>query len=363
MDRALALAERGRGRVEPNPVVGCVLTAGGTLVGEGFHEGFGGAHAEANALAAAGARARGATIYVTLEPCAHTGKKTAPCAPALVRAAPARVVIAVRDPNPQTTGRGEEILRAAGIIVETGLRRKEAIYANASFFKHVRLGLPLVTAKWAMTLDGRIAAPDGSSRWISDETSRRQVHAMRGEVDAVMVGIETALRDDPDLCCRDAEPKRVAVRIVVDSRCRLPLESRLVRTARETPVLIATGPRPDARAAARLEAAGCELMRLPAALSGRPDLGELFARLGDRGMSHVLVEGGPRLLGALFADHLVDRAVVFVAPKLLGGGPGAVEGDWAPTIDGAHQLHRASVQPGGRDAIMIGWVSDPTSWA
>lgn len=366
MKRALALAERGRGRVEPNPVVGCVIARAGETVAEGWHAVFGGPHAEAAALEAAGKAARGADVYVTLEPCAHTAKKTPPCAPALVRAGVARVVYAVADPNPATTGRGAAALREAGIRTEAGLCRTEAVRQNAAFFKHMALGMPLVTAKWAMTLDGRIAAPDGSSRWISSESSRIRVHALRGQVDAVMIGVGTAVRDDPELTCRLAPaPARIAARIVIDPRARLPLSSKLVASAGAAPVVIATGAGAPAANVAALRAAGCDVIALPETATGQLDLCSLLRTLGQRGMSHVLVEGGARLLGSLFDAGQIDRVVAFIAPKLLGAAdaPGPLAGSGARTMPAARLLIEPTIESTGQDAIMTGWIRDPLEWA
>jgi diaminohydroxyphosphoribosylaminopyrimidine deaminase/5-amino-6-(5-phosphoribosylamino)uracil reductase len=235
---------------------------------------------------------------------------------------------------------------------------------NAAFFKRMKLGMPLVTAKWAMTLDGRIAAPDGSSKWISDEDSRRQVHALRGEADAVLVGIGTTAADDPELTCRVAEAKRTAARVVADPHCRLPLTSRLVATIDRAPLLVATGPEADTKAVAALREAGAEVIVLAQTPEGGLDLRQLMKGLGDRGMSNVLVEGGARILGSLVDQGLIDRVVVFVAPKLLGsaGGVPPIEGVRARTMAEALALAKVSIVQGARDAIIQGWLTDPMAW-
>lgn len=316
MARALELARRGQGAVEPNPLVGCVIAQGERIVGEGWHTRFGGPHAEIEALAAAGSDAAGATLYVTLEPCCHHGK-TPPCTAALIRAAVRRVVIAHQDPFPQVAGRGMEELRQAGVQVELGLLEQEARQLNAPYLKLIRSGRPWILAKWAMTLDGKLATRTGSSQWISGEASRRRVHQLRGRVDAVLVGRRTAEVDDPLLTARPPGP-RVATRIVVDSQARLAQDSQLVRTAREVPVLLAVGPAATAADCRRLTDAGCEVWA-GAADDPAERLLLLLDELGQRRMTNVLVEGGGRLLGSLFDAGEIDEVHVFIAPRLAGG--------------------------------------------
>ena len=238
MRRAVELAERGRGHVEPNPLVGAVIVRDGQIVGEGWHKKFGQAHAEVNAFTSAGEAARGATLYVTLEPCCHHGK-TPPCTDAVIRAGIARVVAALQDPFPQVAGQGAALLRAAGIPIEFGVCAKEARRQNAPYLKLLATGRPYVHAKWAMSLDGKIATRTGDSQWISNETSRRRVHELRGRMDGILVGIGTALADDPLLTARPPGP-RTACRVILDSKGRLPITSQLVRTAAQVPTLIVT---------------------------------------------------------------------------------------------------------------------------
>lgn len=333
MQRALDLARRGEGFVEPNPMVGCVIARGGRIVGEGYHRRFGGPHAEVFALRKAGARARGATAYVTLEPCSHFGK-TPPCVDALIAAGVKRVIAATRDPNPRVSGRGLKKLRAAGIEVRVGLLEPEAQRLIAPFAKFIRRRQPYVILKWAQSLDGRLATSGGDSKWITGEASRAAAHAIRARVDAVLVGIETVLADDPDLTARYVRPRRVATRVVLDSRLRTPPTARLVRSARRAPVLIVTSTARarDARAVARLTRAGCEVAGVPVR-GKRLDLRKVLMELGRRGMTNVMVEGGPRVLGSFLAAGLVDEARVFVAPKLLGGeGPRGPMGAFAVPV-------------------------------
>jgi diaminohydroxyphosphoribosylaminopyrimidine deaminase/5-amino-6-(5-phosphoribosylamino)uracil reductase len=316
MARALELARHGEGFVEPNPMVGCVIAQEGEVVGEGWHRRFGGPHAEIEAINVAGPRAQGATLYVTLEPCCHQGK-TPPCTKAIVAAGIHRVVCALRDPFPAVSGAGIAELQAAGVRVDVGLLDADARRLSAPYLNLVRSGRPWVIAKWAMTLDGRIATRTGESRWISSLRSRAVVHRMRGRVDAIIVGSGTARADDPLLAARPPGP-RTATRIVVDGAATLADSSRLVRTARETPVLVAAGNESSDRDRRRLRDQGCEVLVCDA-LSHSGRIEQLLDELGRRRMTNVLVEGGSRLLGTLFDLRAIDEVHVFTAPKLVGG--------------------------------------------
>ncbi|TDC01200.1 bifunctional diaminohydroxyphosphoribosylaminopyrimidine deaminase/5-amino-6-(5-phosphoribosylamino)uracil reductase RibD [Micromonospora fluostatini] len=332
MRRAIELAARGLGTTSPNPVVGCVLLdAAGQVVGEGFHAYAGGPHAEIVALAQAGERARGGTAVVTLEPCDHTGR-TGPCSTALINAGVARVVIAVPDPDPVATG-GAETLRAAGVRVDVGVRADEAEAGNVAWLTSVRRGRPYVIWKYAATLDGRAAAADGTSMWITSEASRIDVHALRGTVDAVIAGVGTVLADDPRLTARNLRDGSLAIRqplrVVVDSAGRTPLDARVRDGAART--WIATGK---------------EVGFDPA---GRVDLTALLAALHERGIRAALLEGGPRLAGAFLAAGLVDRVVGYVAPRLLGAGPAALVDAGVGTITEAIDLDVTDVTQIGPD--------------
>jgi diaminohydroxyphosphoribosylaminopyrimidine deaminase/5-amino-6-(5-phosphoribosylamino)uracil reductase len=313
MRRALEIAERGRGFVEPNPLVGAVVVLDGKMVGEGYHQRFGEAHAEVNALAAAGQEARAATLYVTLEPCCHQGK-TAPCTDAVLGAGIRRVAAAMTDPFPQVAGRGGDILRGAGVAYDVGIEEAAARRLNAPYLKLLSTGRPYVHAKWAMTLDGKIATRTGDSQWISGEASRRRVHELRGRMDAVVVGIGTALADDPSLTARPPGP-RTPTRIVLDRRTRLPQGSQLARTARETPTMIVASAEAAAPAKA-LQALGCEVLVLPA---GDDEVIRLLEELGRRRMTNILVEGGSAVLGSFLDARAIDEVHVFIAPILAGG--------------------------------------------
>ena len=354
MRRALELAGRGAGHVEPNPQVGAVVVAAdGTIVGEGWHAVFGGPHAEVAALAAAGPAARGATLCVTLEPCCHHGK-TPPCTAAIIAAGIARVVVATGDPFPAVAGRGITALRAAGIDVETGPLAAEAHRLIAPFRKLVETGTPWVIAKWAMSLDGRLAAPPGADRWISSPESRSLVHALRGRIDAIAVGIGTVLADDPLLTARPPGPRQ-PLRIVLDSAARLPLAAALVRTAREVPVLVAAGPAAAADRVAALRAAGCEVWQ---AASDTPSarLRELLAELGRRRLTNLMVEGGAAVLHTLFAAGVVDEIQAFVAPRVIGGDPDAL-----PMLPAVPACDVEEVALPGGDILLRGLVrrADP----
>jgi diaminohydroxyphosphoribosylaminopyrimidine deaminase/5-amino-6-(5-phosphoribosylamino)uracil reductase len=346
--RAVELARRGEGRVEPNPMVGCVLVREGQALGEGWHQRFGGPHAEIEALAAAAQPAgasgdlRGATAYVSLEPCCSHGK-TPPCTEALLAAGVSRVVVGCLDPNPQVAGGGVKQLREAGLAVD--LASGEAAMAAqdliAPFAKLMVSRRPWIVAKWAMTLDGKIAARDGSSQWISGPEARVVVHALRGRMDAVLVGRGTVERDDPLLTARPPG-LRTAVRIVLDSRAQLPLTSRLVQSASEAPVLVAAASDAPPENCRRLAERGVEVWRSQAPAADRIGrLSELLDELGRRQLTNVLVEGGPSVLGSLHDAGEIDEVHVFLAPKLLGGVASAVGGHGAATIDLANRFDGA----------------------
>lgn len=316
MARALELAALGRGAVEPNPMVGCVIAHGAEIIGEGYHRRYGGPHAEVEALRVAGSRAAGATLYVTLEPCCHFGK-TPPCTQAVVAAGIKRVVAAMSDPFPQVAGRGAAELRAASVDVEIGLCEAAAKKLNAPYLKLLRTGRPWVIAKWAMTLDGKLATTAGDSRWISNEASRAVVHELRGRVDAIVIGAGTARADDPQLTARPTG-LRTALRVVVDDRADLSLDSILVRTARESPVLVHAAAEAPPEKLDDLRAAGCEVVACPGA-SRADRLEALLTEFGDRRFTNVLVEGGTTLFGEFFDNDHVDEVHVFIAPKIVGG--------------------------------------------
>ncbi len=333
MRRALVLARKGQGRVEPNPAVGAVVVDdSGRVLGEGWHQQFGGPHAEVHALAAAGSSANGATLFVTLEPCCHFGK-TPPCSKAIIGSGIRRVFIAIRDPAPHVDGGGLQELRKAGIEVETGLLEQEARHLVAPFIQLMTQRRPWFHAKWAMTLDGKIATRTGMSRWITNDASRAVVHQLRGRMDAILVGIGTALADDPQLTARPAGP-RVATRIVLDSNARLPPDSHLVKTACDIPVLVIATYDASGEQCRRLRDAGVEVLNIANDQEGFPDLKIVASELGRRQMTNVLIEGGGRTLGAFFDAKLVDEVHAFIAPKIFGGkdAPSPVAGSGLESI-------------------------------
>ncbi len=321
MQRALRLAEQGRGAVEPNPMVGAVIVREGRILAEGYHRRFGGPHAEIEALAAARAAGQdvaGATMYVTLEPCRHAGK-TPPCTDALIAAKLRRVVAAMLDPDENVAGRGVEQLRRAGIEVSLGLCQAQAEELLCAYVTLRTQGRPWVIAKWAQSADGYLALPAGRGRWISGEASRRRVHELRSRCDGILVGIGTVLADDPQLTNRSGHGKQPA-RVVLDSRLTLPLDCQLVRTARESPVLLATtaeGVRTNPRAAERLKEAGVDVL-VVASAAGRVDLVALLSELGRREWTYLLVEGGEAVLRSFLAALLVDELQVYVSKRIVG---------------------------------------------
>jgi len=349
MEEAFALAERGRGSAHPNPLVGAVLVHDGKVVGRGWHLGPGEPHAEAMALAEAGERAAGATLYCTLEPCSHHGQ-TPPCADALVAAAIRRAVVALGDPNPLVDGRGLARLREGGVEVELQDERwgARARQQNAPFLKYHASGLPLVTYKAAVTLDGKVAAAGGDARWISCLDSRRAVHRLRATADAVMIGAGTLRRDDPELTVRLSEG-RDPVRVIVTHRGELPEDAKVLATARQTRTIV-LAERADGAARRMLEARGAELVEV-----GEGGLRAGLAALAERGLLDILCEGGPTLAGALLAEGLIDRVLLFVAPLIVGrGAPDLFAAPAVGAVADAWRLHDVEWRPVCDDLLLSG---------
>jgi diaminohydroxyphosphoribosylaminopyrimidine deaminase/5-amino-6-(5-phosphoribosylamino)uracil reductase len=355
MRRALDLAAHGQGAVEPNPMVGCVLVRDGEVIGEGWHREYGGPHAEVDALNSVAGSSQGATAYVTLEPCCHTGK-TPPCSRALIDAQVSRVVVAAGDPFPAVDGGGVEQLRQAGIEVDCGLLADQSRSLNAPYFKLVETGRPWVIAKWAMTLDGKIAAASGDSHWISNKRSRAVVHQLRGRMDAILVGSKTAIHDDPLLTARPPGP-RVATRCVFDSLATLPADCRLARTSAEIPVIVFVGPAAPADRMASLDQAGCEVFRCESTDRARRII-QALDELGRRRMTNLLVEGGGGLLGGLFDAGHIDEVHCFVAAKLLGGqqAPTPIAGVGLPAMSDALPLRSRQIELLDGDVYLHGRV-------
>ena len=359
MARAISLARNGLGRTSPNPLVGAVIVRDGRIVAEGWHRKAGTPHAEIHALNMAGELARGATVYVSLEPCAHYGR-TGPCARALVEAGVSRVVVAMTDPNPKVAGKGIAILQEAGIEVTTGVLEQEARQLNEVFLKWMTTGLPFVALKTAMTLDGKIATAAGQSQWITNEASRYETHRLRDIYDGILVGINTALADNPSLTTRLKEYQgRNPVRIVVDSRARLPLESKLVTDGAARTIVAVTAGAPADRLEA-LRSAGAEV--IVAGSGDQVDMHSLMEQLGAMKISSVLVEGGGSVNFSLLQAGLVDRVYAFIAPKLVGGRDALtpVEGEGFQELDRAVELENIQLRQLGSDVLLTGIVKRNT---
>ncbi len=356
MRRALELAERGRGHVSPNPLVGAVIVRHGNVLGEGWHAKIGGLHAEAAALEDARGRdadVAGATMYVTLEPCAHQGRQP-PCADAIVAAGIGRVVIGGEDPSEKASGRGPGTLRDESIEVTflDGAEAHEARLLIQPFRKHARTGRPLVVLKSAVTLDGRTATGDGISKWISGEASRESVHRWRASMDAVAVGIGTALADDPTLTARGVAAERQPARVVFDGRARLPLDGRLVRTATEAPVIVIAGSDAPASSIDGLTNAGVEVIVCPG--EGTDRIEAALDQLGRRDITSMLLEGGATLAGAFLDAGAIDELRIFIAPKLLGGADSRplAGGRGAPDLEQAEEALAMSWEASGDDLLV-----------
>ena len=352
MRAALALARRGLGAVWPNPAVGCVIVNEGRVVGRGWTQPGGRPHAEAEALTRAGILARGATAYVSLEPCCHEGRGP-PCADALIAAGLRRVVVAVEDPDPRIRGAGLRRLQDAGVAVETGLCADEAAEVNAGFFSRVRQGRPLVTLKLAASLDGHIATRSGESRWITAAAARDRAHAMRAMHDAITVGTRTVLADDPLLTCRlPGLSERSPVRVVIDRHLRIPLTARLIAEARIVPSWVVALRSADPARAEAFRACGVELIAIDPDADGNVDLAAALAALGARGITRLLVEGGGRLAAALLRDRLVDRLAWFSAPLMIGGdGLPGVAGFGLTALSRAPRFERIAAEAIGGDLL------------
>ncbi len=358
MTHALTLAARGRGRTRPNPMVGAVIVdPRGRLVAEGYHRKAGTAHAEAIALRKAGTRARGATLYVNLEPCCHTEKRTPPCTDAILEAGIRRVVVGMQDPNPRVSGRGIRKLRAGGLEVRTGVLRGDCRRLNAAFVKHIITGRPLVTVKIASTLDGKIATRSGESRWITGPRARREVHELRADADGIMVGTETVLRDDPSLTCRTRGGTN-PIRIIPDRRGRIALTSRIFTDGAAPTWIAATRNLADRRRRI-LEKRGVRIITVPSAPNGI-DLRRLVDVLGKEGILHLMIEGGARLAAEALRTKIADRLWWFTAPRIIGGdGRSAVAPLALPGLGASPVLVKPEVLHLGPDLLIRGDITYP----
>jgi diaminohydroxyphosphoribosylaminopyrimidine deaminase/5-amino-6-(5-phosphoribosylamino)uracil reductase len=389
MKLALRLAAKGVGRVSPNPMVGAVVVKGGEIVGRGYHRGYGLPHAEVEAMRRAGEATRGADLFVTLEPCNHQGR-TPPCTKAVLKAGIRRVVIATRDPNPRVNGGGADFLQSKGLQVETGLLAEEARRLNEAWFHWVETGLPFVIAKAACSLDGKIATATGESQWLTGEKARSFGHQLRHQTDAILVGIGTVLADDPQLTVRlgggkgkgggggqvsqesspqairkteDQKPKtenryKDPIRIVLDSRLRLPLNAKLLHLASAAPTWIACTPAAPKDNIKAIQDLGADVLVMPAESSGLVALPPLLADLGRRQVQSLMVEGGAETLGSFFDQRLVDKFYFFYAPKILGGktAPGMLAGEGIKHLGNALQAKDLRVRKLGVDLLVTGYL-------
>jgi diaminohydroxyphosphoribosylaminopyrimidine deaminase/5-amino-6-(5-phosphoribosylamino)uracil reductase len=356
MRMALELAARGRGLVSPNPMVGAVVVKDGRVLGQGYHKEAGGRHAEVYALAEAKGETEGATVYVNLEPCCHFGRNP-PCTNQLIAAGITRVVVAVTDPNPRVSGAGLRELEENGIEVTTGVLAEEARRLNEVFFKYITTGLPFVSIKAAVSLDGKIATRTGNSRWISGEESRRRGHELRRAADAIVVGVETVIKDDPLLNVRlpvlqDKAKTKHPLRLILDTRARIPLTAKVIKENPEQTVIV-TGSDPPAYKVEKLRAAGVRIWTLPLR-RGRVSLPALLAKAGEERLSSLLVEGGGEVNAAFLGENLVDKVYLFLAPRIIGGAsaPTWVEGEGVDQVVKGSHWRNAGLTELGNDLLL-----------
>jgi diaminohydroxyphosphoribosylaminopyrimidine deaminase/5-amino-6-(5-phosphoribosylamino)uracil reductase len=365
MKMALELARKGWGYTSPNPMVGAVVVKDGTVLGKGCHEAVGGPHAEVNAIDDAGDQARGADLYVTLEPCNHTGR-TPPCTEKILAAGIRRVFVAMDDPNPQVTGGGSDYLRSEGIPVTTGILEQEALRLNEIFVKYARTRRPFVILKCAATLDGRIATRTGDARWVTGDASRAYVHHLRHGVDGIMVGIGTVLADNPSLTTRLADTRGLdPTRIILDSRLSIPGDARVLTIASSAGAIIAAGETAPVEKERRLGENGATVLRLPRAAGGGIDLGVLMDRLGGMGVTSVLVEGGSRVMASALKSGVADKIMFFYAPKILGGDDGfpICRGGAPALMRDCIPIKDMAVRRFGEDVMIEGYVDNSrTQW-
>jgi diaminohydroxyphosphoribosylaminopyrimidine deaminase/5-amino-6-(5-phosphoribosylamino)uracil reductase len=356
MRRTLQLARRGRGKTSPNPMVGAVIARDGVIVGEAYHAAPGQPHAEVLALAKAGRAVKGATLYTNLEPCCHTAKRTPPCTDAIIGSGIQRVVAAMTDPNPMVSGKGFQLLRKAGIEVVEGVLRPEAERLNEIFIKYITTQKPFVILKAAMTLDGRIATRSGSSRWITGEAARLEVHRLRSEVDAVLVGIGTVLIDDPLLTARRRGAKN-PIRVVIDPTLKIPLHARMMTSMAEAPILLLTTSRASSGKMKKLKEKGA-LIELFPQTGGEISFDAILERLGKAGVTSLLIEGGGKVNGLALRANAVDRAIFYIAPKLLCGedAKGVIAGKSVQALSQAIRLDHLKVKQIGEDIRIEGHI-------
>jgi diaminohydroxyphosphoribosylaminopyrimidine deaminase/5-amino-6-(5-phosphoribosylamino)uracil reductase len=357
MRYALELAAKARGRTSPNPMVGAVVVNADKIVGKGYHHKPGTPHAEVHAINNARDKTKGSQLYVTLEPCCHWGR-TPPCTQAIIRAGISSVIMAMLDPNPLVSGKGKAELEANGITVQSGLLEPEARKLNEAYIKYIRTGLPFVTIKSAMSLDGKIATSTGESRWITGLSSRRKVHEIRDAVDAILVGIRTVISDDPSLTTRlKGKEGKDATRVIVDSNGRIPLSAKVLNLDSPAVTLIATTPKAPAEKIAQLEASGAEVLVVPEH-NGRVVLKALMKKLGEREITSVLFEGGSEINASALREGIVDKIMMFIAPKLIGGksAPGPIGGAGIEHLADAVELRDIQMSKIGEDILVEGYI-------
>jgi diaminohydroxyphosphoribosylaminopyrimidine deaminase/5-amino-6-(5-phosphoribosylamino)uracil reductase len=356
MRMALRLAKKAKGRTSPNPMVGAVVVKNGKILSTGFHHRAGEAHAEAIALRKAGPAARGATLYVTLEPCSHTNKRTPPCTPLVMQSGVKRVVVAMIDPNPHVSGGGIKALRKAGIETVTGVLQQEALRLNEAFVKYITTGMPFVTLKIAQTLDGKIATASGESQWITGEKSREEGHRLRDTNDAILVGVNTVLKDKPSLTARIPNG-RDPVRVVLDSRLRIPLAAKVLTQKSASKTIVATLTAAPTTKIKKLRDAGADVLPVKSA-QGRVDLRDLLRKLGKRGIMSVLVEGGAEVHASAINAGIADKVVLFIAPMLMTGVDSlcAIGGVSPVRLDRASRLKDVTVSFVGDDLMIEGYI-------
>jgi diaminohydroxyphosphoribosylaminopyrimidine deaminase/5-amino-6-(5-phosphoribosylamino)uracil reductase len=352
MKRALRLARRGASWVSPNPMVGSVIVKEGRIIGEGYHQIFGGSRAEINAINCASESIEGATVYVSLEPCTHFGK-TPPCCECLITQKPARVIIGTADPNPLVSGKGIDSLKRHGIETVVGVLKEECVQLNERFFKFMKTGIPFVTLKFAQTIDGRIATVSGHSRWISSEKSLRFAHMLRSAHDAVLVGIGTTVQDDPELTVRLIRGRN-PLRVIVDSLLRIPMEAQVLKNQNAAQTIVATTANADAEKFAQLKSIGIETLVIGDDTDHHVDLKKLFTELSKRNISSVLVEGGSAIITSMLKEKMPDRLVIVIAPKIVGKGIEAVGDLNIQSMDESLRLAYGKIRRLGDDLIIDG---------
>ncbi|MBI5101295.1 MAG: bifunctional diaminohydroxyphosphoribosylaminopyrimidine deaminase/5-amino-6-(5-phosphoribosylamino)uracil reductase RibD [Nitrospirae bacterium] len=350
--KAISLAKKGQGRTSPNPMVGALLVKKGRIISEGYHKKAGTPHAEAIAIDKAGPAAEGSTLYVSLEPCCHKDKRTPPCTEKIISAGIKKVVISMEDPNPKVSGKGIEVLRRAGIEVSAGLLEEKAVELNEYYIKHIRTGLPFVVLKAAITLDGRIATPDGESKWITGEKARRAVHGLRGNVDAIMTAIGTVRADDPRLTCR-IKGRPSPVRVILDPRLEINPDANVLTCPPRTLIVTAKAGKTEKKKLLRQR--GMEFIEHE---GKRADLPALMKTLGSMGIISVLVEGGSSLNASCLESGIVDKVMFFTAPKIIGGRDAipVVGGDVSRSLSGAHRIVKTRMRRFGEDFLIEGYV-------